>query len=60
MKRNKDLDVRNKGTQHVANIDELLYKLKVPVRGRKEEVHSPVTSPKTLIGGSSSKWLFGV
>lgn len=26
------LDVRNKGTQHVANIDELLYKLKVPVR----------------------------
>lgn len=34
MKRNKDLDVRNKGTQHVTNIDELLYKLKVPVRGR--------------------------
>lgn len=32
--RNKDLDVRNKGTQHVTNIDELLYKLKVPVRGR--------------------------
>lgn len=34
MKRNKDLDVRNKGTQHVTNMDELLYKLNVPVRGR--------------------------
>ena len=34
MKRNKDLDVRKKGTQHVTNMDELLYKLNVPVRGR--------------------------
>ena len=34
VKRNKDLDVRNKGPQHVTNMDELLYKLDVPVRGR--------------------------
>ena len=28
----QDLDVRNKGTQHVRNMDELLYKRNVPVR----------------------------
>ena len=36
VKRNKDLDVRNKGPQHVTNMDELLYKLDVRVRGRGE------------------------
>ena len=55
----QDLDVRNKGTQHVRNMDELLYKRNVPVRRRgKEDVHSPVMSPKTLLGGSSSRVAF--
>lgn len=32
----QDLDVRNKGTEHVRNMDELLYKLNVPVRRREK------------------------